>query len=717
MTSVGKSSSEPRRSVDRSNEPASTAKSGPASGADKPASPVDPKKPQAPGPGQDSYKPASPGPSQPFQQTAVCQNQPGASIFAPPQNRSFLNFNVLGLNPTGAKTPQTDAPKPNPALRFGPGGFMLQTTLQTGAQTQTRSVQLGSKGLTASNSVQTGDQKTTDSATLNSKGLTLSTTTEAGQDKTTNSTTIGPKGVGVSSTTGTGDNSTTNSATVGPKGVGLSTSSTQDGVTTGGAIQVSPDGISATVNGALQVSKDIKVGFEASVSASKTQTAVSKDGFTTATMEGTVSTKIGASAEAGVVGASGSVEVGSKTSYQTRMSDADYAAVQAGTKPAPSPYDPSTMPVGSSIQMKSTDFQGTEFEGTYRNIKLQTKVEESQSASILVEKTNDHTVRVTTGPSQAVENSFTIGVGIGPANIHLGKDRSLDTSQMRTAEFDLSTPAGKDAYNKFMATGQMPEKNDPGISNAATIQKLAYNDKLTVGLDLGPLKAEATGDYKSDLTMTQFADGTKRVDRTVDYGDKYDIQFHRSFGVDGKPDLGKDQYQLTYRPDPSEAPNAQILVQAFTGDEAKAKEVAGQLNSGQKVAITVNMTYDQMQSNLQQLAELRLRQQVTDNGNGQPIGVVREGSPLMLLVNKEGTMPGDREQQLTQIGTDLVKAGHDDAARQAVLSRLNGLLIGPESALEVLMRADRTPVPLAEDLLYLRQFQRPVGGTVDIKVG
>jgi hypothetical protein len=323
-------------------------------------------------------------------------------------------------------------------------------------------------------------------------------------------------------------------------GVTASGSTSSNGVSTSGSATVGTDGVSA--EGSVEV-KGLKISFGTEIS--HTSNVESEDGFTTVTNEGSMSVNLGGEVDLGTVGFGANYTEGVKTKYQVRMSDEDYARVQSGQAEMPDPFNPDSMPEGSSVLLNSTDFQGTGFEASYRNLSLETNVTEEQGVSVAVEKTGENTVRVTAGPTEAIENSFQLGLSLGPASVHIGNDTRLDEFTLKTAEFDLSTDQGRAAYNNFLATGQLPEDNGTGISDVATVEKINYNSTTSAGVELGPLGGSVElGSSDLNIVKTTYPDGS--VDQVTDAklhaGTPVHLEQH--FNADGTEDSSKTKISM-----------------------------------------------------------------------------------------------------------------------------------------------------------------------------
>jgi hypothetical protein len=367
---------------------------------------------------------------------------------------------------------------------------------------------------------------------------------DGGSTTTTASTgngnvTVSQKRKGADGSEATGSVSATrDSATV-------SGSASSNGVGVNGSVTANADGVTVKAGGSAEI-KGLKIKFGTEISS--TSNVESKDGFTTLTAEGSMSVNFGGEVDLSTVGFGANFTRGVKTKYELRMSDADYAKVRSGQAPMPDPYNPDTMPAGSSVMLNSADFKSTGFEASYKKLKLETNVSEEQGLSVAVEKTGANTVRVTAGPTEAVENSWKLGLSLGPASVHIGNTTRLDHFKLKTAEFDLSTDTGRAAYNAFLTTGKLPTQNGNGISNVATVEKLQYNSTSSAGVSLGPLSGSIDlSNTNLNIVRTTYPDGS--VDQVTDAKDHAGTPVHleQHFRPNGSEDFSKQKISMFLR--------------------------------------------------------------------------------------------------------------------------------------------------------------------------
>lgn len=342
-------------------------------------------------------------------------------------------------------------------------------------------------------------------------------------------------------------------------------------------VTVKPDELSgsAKLNGEVKGPKGISVSIEASAQASVKSNVESKDGYTTYTVTADASVTVGGKVDAGVVGFGANHTEGVTSTYEVRMSDEDYRRMEAGEIPEPSPYDPDTMPAGSSIIMKSSDYTENGFSASYKKIQLDSKVKESEGVSTVIEKGEGNELTVTSGPTEAIENSWKLGLSLGPASVHVGNTTELEGFTLHTATFDLDSDEGVGAYGEFLVTGDMPKDNGPGITDAAKIEKIDYSSTSSAGFDLGPFGGSVEiGSSSLNQVSTTLPDGSRTVvsDFSLHPGD-IPIHLERSFKPDGTEDLSKQQFTMNLK-DVNDDIGA-YLYTAFTGESdyetAKAK--------------------------------------------------------------------------------------------------------------------------------------------------
>ncbi len=284
------------------------------------------------------------------------------------------------------------------------------------------------------------------------------------------------------------------------------------------------------------------------------------------------------------------VTEGIKSSFSVAMPE---SAAKLTDLAKVNPFDADSMPKGTKISMDGSTCSGTEFEATFRNIAVQTKVTNEKGAATVIEKTGDHAVRVTAGPKEAVEAYNGVGVDFDVARLMLGRNDKLSSATLKTAEFDLSTTEGKAAYADFLATGALPKDNGTGISGVSTIEKLDFSSQSKLDAKLGPLNLSLDGAKNSgNQIVTTLPDGS--MSRTLDlrYGGNVPMTLSQTFGADGKEIVSERRYDYTIKADGN---IAQMLNVAQSGDLKQAQ--SGPVQAGKTVVLSY--TEDQMRALMQ----------------------------------------------------------------------------------------------------------------------
>lgn len=360
---------------------------------------------------------------------------------------------------------------------------------------------------------------------------------------------------------------------------------TTTGQTSSGSVGVDPDKGTVSVSGGTGFSKEVKnskgVGVSFGIDANATVVVGQKTdkGVTTysASTDASISLKAGASTK------QAGLEVGHtdgiKASYEVSMPEDAAKKTNLATV---NPFDPNSMPTGTVIKIDGSNYTTNEFKATFKNLAVATKITDEKGTSLLVEKTGDSTVKVTAGPTAAIQAYNGVGVDFGVASAMLGRDDKLSSATLKTAEFDLSTPEGKAAYSDFVANGNLPTDNGTGISGVQTIEKLDYSSQTKLDAKLGPIGISIDGAKNTgNSVVTTEPDGS--ITRTVQlqYSGNVPMTLSQKFDADGNEQMDQRTYSYTLKADDN---TAQMINVAQTGDMNSAKN--GPVKSGQTVTIT-----------------------------------------------------------------------------------------------------------------------------------
>ena len=393
----------------------------------------------------------------------------------------------------------------------------------------------------------------------------------------------------------------------------------QSTTSTSGNVSVNPEAGSVTASGGVAFNESVKsangygVSFGGGANASISGGVNTADGVTTYKASSDVSVFL----KGGVSTPQAGLEIGRtegiRASYQVAMPS------DAGVDPlSVNPFDPQSMPVGTTVTMHGSDYSTNEFKATFRNIATQTKVTDETGVSTVVARTGEDTVRVTAGPTEAVKAYNGVGVEFGVGSIMLGRNDSLSGATLRTAEFDLSNAAGQAAYNDFLATGALPETNGSGVANVATVERLDYSSQTHLGAKLGPVNLSLDGAKNTgNMVVTTHADGS--IERNVDlqYSGNVPMNISQRWDANGNEIADARVYSYDVKVDQS---NVQLLNAALSGGLDGAPVSEGQ-------TVTLGFSETQMSALAGQTSA------AVDNGAHMSLGT------LLGYMNTDGSYP------------------------------------------------------------------------------
>lgn len=392
-------------------------------------------------------------------------------------------------------------------------------------------------------------------------------TSEGGVKVTKNGTTVSGKQTDTTTTTDANGNKRTS------------------GTSANGSVSVDPEKGTVTVSGGAGFTEGVKSakGYGVSFGIDANATVVSgqntKDGVTTYTASSDVSVSLKAGVDAKQAGLEVGHTDGIKASWEVSMPEQIAKTTDVSKV---NPFDPDSMPTGTVIKVDGSNYTSNEFKATFKNIAVQTKVTNEDGTSLLVEKTGSDSVKVTVGPTEAIEAYNGVGVDFGVASAMLGRNDKLSGATLKTAEFNLATADGRAAYNDFVATGKMPSDNGNGVSGVTTVEKLDYSSQSKLDAKLGPIDISLDGAKNTgNSVVTTYPDGT--MDRTVDlqYSGNVPMTITQKFDAGGKEIIGERRYSYTIKADEN---SAQLINAAQTGSVDNAKD--GPVKAGDTVTIT-----------------------------------------------------------------------------------------------------------------------------------
>ena len=293
---------------------------------------------------------------------------------------------------------------------------------------------------------------------------------------------------------------------------------------------------------------------------------------------------------------------GQRGRYRVSLPEGD------GTDPTRiNPFDPQSLPKGSSVTLDAQSFSGTALSGTFRHIAAEHKLTEAEGASFRVDRLEDGRVRVTTGPNQAVEAFNGLGFSAKGVTAIAGRQDALGQSSVRTATFDLADADGRTAYQQFVANGSLDSKT-PGMDDVATVERLGMSSQARLKVEVGSVfGVDLAGARNSgDVTQVRRDDGSYTEFRHVHYSGNLPATRISEYGNDGQELRDQRRYEFTFdlRQHEHGAQVAGMLNAALSGDTSRA--LRGPVREGE--LNTVSFTEDQLRAMME-----RTQQMVHDN--------------------------------------------------------------------------------------------------------
>jgi hypothetical protein len=206
--------------------------------------------------------------------------------------------------------------------------------------------------------------------------------------------------------------------------------------------------------------------------------------------------------------------VGRETSYKVVVSSGRADRIASGTGSAPNPLDPRSLGEGEGIELTRETYSGNGQEVSYRLLQVKLGYSKGHEISSGVQRVGPNRVRIYVGDQQVVENALRLGVGTDQIGIAVGLSDEFKRGALRTAEMNLSSRGGWEAYQRFVTGGRLPRPDRGGVVDSASVDSASWSRTQSFELRLGPLKAGGTSTpSEGQVTETRYVDG--RVERAL----------------------------------------------------------------------------------------------------------------------------------------------------------------------------------------------------------
>lgn len=335
------------------------------------------------------------------------------------------------------------------------------------------------------------------------------------------------------------------------------------------------------------------------------------DGMVRYTLEGTATGFIEASGSVRGIGGSVRAQETGTARFEVALPENAVPGTGLGSI---NPFDPASMPVGTRISMDAAHTGSVEVTTRLRQLATRDQVGQEQGVQMSVEALEGGRVRVVAGPREAVEAYHGIGMKLGPASAMLGRQDRISGGTLHSAEFDLSSPQGRQAYDALMRSGAMPERDGPGLSQVSTVSRLDMRSEGKVDLGLGSHETSlSTGVNSGQAVRTVHGDGSAQVSRMLRYRE-HDValQADQSFAADGTP--GERSYTYRFTPDATQAGQ----LNAVYGRDGGAPFQAGQ---------EATLRFSEQEMAQLQAATGRANQNLSRVGGNDAIRLLAEPAP------------------------------------------------------------------------------------------
>jgi hypothetical protein len=240
---------------------------------------------------------------------------------------------------------------------------------------------------------------------------------------------------------------------------------------------------------------------------------------------------------------SASVGAGTSVSYAITVPPSATGDIEAGLPPTP--FDPSSIPTGGNVTLTQKTYASLGLDASYKGLRAGVSTSGGVETSTAVVKLPNGNVRVMVGPADVLENGLKLGVGTSDFNINAYVDDKYTDYKLQQAEFDLSTPAGEDAYYAMVLGGKPPTTDGGGVSNVSTVEGSKYSHRAGISAQIKKLSGKLPGNGRdTDVSVTEYADG--RVTYTAT-GTEGGMTITSSETVDANGKLVKDGGKYTIR--------------------------------------------------------------------------------------------------------------------------------------------------------------------------
>lgn len=224
-----------------------------------------------------------------------------------------------------------------------------------------------------------------------------------------------------------------------------------------------------------------------------------------------------------------SAKLGGRASLELLIPDDSLDAIRKHDEKFPNPWDPTSIPVGSTVVLRRGVFEALGLEAAYRGLTAKSKESWEQGDVVAVARLANGDLRLAVGPYDKVAREVEYGVGVGPLALSLTGKASVETGTVRIYDFAANDPA----YEAALTAGTTLQNEN--ATPAETITYATGSTSTGVKGTVGPFSRTLHGQTtKGELRQITRSDGSSSVDAFHRTGDGTTAIVHTELDANGK---------------------------------------------------------------------------------------------------------------------------------------------------------------------------------------
>lgn len=250
-------------------------------------------------------------------------------------------------------------------------------------------------------------------------------------------------------------------------------------------------------------------------------------------------------------------KLGGRASLEVLIPDDSFDAIRKHNARFPNPWDPTSIPPGTTVVLRRGVFEALGLEAAYRKLTIKTKDEREEGDVVAVARLANGDLRLAVGPYKQITSSITFGVGIGPFEASLTGTHKADQGIVRVYDFAVDDPA----YEAALTAGATFRNGSSTPTETISYGNRSGSSGAKIGV--GPFSKSVKG-LKSSSSRRQIdhADGSSSVDFFHRTTDDTTAVVHDEFDAQGK----KTSETIALRFHKADKFTREILSMTFSAD-------------------------------------------------------------------------------------------------------------------------------------------------------